>query len=95
MAEAPRRRIMVEIKIDADSWRDVRAAFRSFEADIVMHGKLSTNCISGGYSSGWILASSEDETITHESWEAELDAYLASLEDTHNGYDRRRTHRSP
>ncbi len=37
------------------------------------------NSISGGYSRGHIIVTSEDGSIDHDSWARELDAYLESL----------------
>lgn len=76
----PRRRIVVKIEIEADTWRDLRAAFRQLETSMVTNreGKLH-NHVSGGYSSGWIVAADEDDSITHESWAENLDAYLKTI----------------
>lgn len=82
MTKEPHRKIEVELKISADSWRDVQAAFNMLERDIAVSGQLSTSSISGGCSVGWILTSKVDENMTHEIWEGELEAYLADLRAT-------------
>ncbi|MBN9568724.1 MAG: hypothetical protein J0H79_14080 [Alphaproteobacteria bacterium] len=73
----PRRRIVMCAKIDADSWDDLYNHLRNLVAGIARDGKrLSKSSVSGGYSSGHIIVVSEDETVTHDKWAAELDAWL-------------------
>jgi len=64
----PRRRVVVKLQIGADSWDELRGIFRELETRLVVDGRLSATCISGGYSSGYIMESDEDESITHDSW---------------------------
>jgi hypothetical protein len=75
----PRRRIVVNLRIGADSWDELRGTFRELETQIAMYGKLSSNAVSGGYSSGYILDSNEDESITHDSWFEANEAYCNTL----------------
>jgi len=81
MGDAPRRRIEATIRISADSWSDMAGALHCLETEIARTGSLSTSSVSGGYSHGWIVETSEDETITHDTWVYSLNAYLAN-EDT-------------
>lgn len=72
----PRRRIAAKIEIEADSWRELRVALRQLETKMVEDGGKLHSHVSGGYSSGWIVTANEDESITHETWERDLDAHL-------------------
>lgn len=72
----PRRRIAAKIEIEADSWRELRVALRQLETKMVEDGGKLRSHVSGGYSSGWIVTANEDESITHETWERDLDAHL-------------------
>ena len=74
--DIPRRRVIVCAKIEGDSWDDIDRAFYQLRTEIAMSGCLSKSSVSGGYNSGWIITSDEDDTITHESWAADLNAYL-------------------
>lgn len=77
----PRRRIVADIKIEADSWDALEGHLRSLLTDMVIHERLPVSSISGGYSSGHIISVDEDETITHESWEVELEAFIKRLDE--------------
>lgn len=77
--KGPRRRVVVEMKIEGDDWSAIQGAFNSLATDIAMRDRLSSSVASGGYSSGYTLVSSEDESITHESWVMALEAYLTRL----------------
>lgn len=79
LARKPRRRIEATLRISADSWRDLQGALRCLETEIAQSGRLSASSVSGGYSFGWIVETSEDESITHDSWAAELHEYLDHL----------------
>lgn len=72
----PRRRIEATLRISADSWDDLAHALHQLRTEIAVDGCLSKSSVSGGYASGWIVETSEDESITHESWAASLDTYL-------------------
>lgn len=75
-AKAPRRRIVAHIKIEADSWDDLETHLSQLAMQIDAEGQLSPTSISGGYSSGHIITTSEDEYITHDSWAAALNVHL-------------------
>lgn len=84
---APRRRIEATIKIGADSWRDLQGALRCLETEVATDGRLSKWSVSGGFSFGWTVESSEDETITHDSWADANKAYCEALRETRDGVD--------
>lgn len=75
----PRRRVVVNLKIGTDDWQEIRHALRTIETEIALYGELSRNSVSGGVSSGWILTSDEDKTITHETYAAENLGYVQWL----------------
>lgn len=80
--EQPRRRVVFIAKIEADDWKTLQGDLRHLETEIASHGKLPVSSISGGYSSGHIIVTSEDGSITHDSWAAELNAHLEKLRET-------------
>lgn len=75
----PRRRVVVIMKLQADSWEEISHNLQHYRTEIARHGRLPANSVSGGYSSGHIIVSSEDGSITHDSWAKELDEYLEDL----------------
>lgn len=75
----PRRRVVMVAKLEADSWDDLHGALNSLSTEIAMHGRLSASSVSGGYSGGHIIVTSEDGDITHDSWAVELNRYLESM----------------
>lgn len=76
----PRRRIVFIAKIEADDWKGLQSDLRHLSEEIARHGKLSGSSVSGGYSSGHIIVTSEDGSIDHDSWAKELDEYLKALD---------------
>lgn len=88
--KAPRRRIVAHIKIEADSWDDLETHLSQLAMQIDVEGQLPPTSISGGYSSGHIITTSEDETITHDSWAADLEAYLKAERDRISKAERER-----
>lgn len=76
---APRRRIVMIAKIDADDWESLQGELLHLTRELARHGRLSPSSISGGYSTGHILVTSEDGSIDHDAWAAELDAYLKTI----------------
>lgn len=78
MADRPRRAIEITLKLGADDWNAVRGAINHLAYQVAADGTLG-NQVSGGYSSGWTLDVSE-APITHDEWEAALNAYLAELD---------------
>jgi hypothetical protein len=73
----PRRRIELKLTIGADNWDALRGALKSIQTEVAIHGRLSTSGVSGGYDSGWVYECSERPEITHDSWAADLNNYLA------------------
>ncbi|HEX5508445.1 MAG TPA: hypothetical protein VFX37_08065 [Pseudolabrys sp.] len=72
----PRRRIIFMAKIEADDWLRLEDELTHIATEIARHGKLPANSISGGYSCGHIIVTSEDGSIDHDGWAKELDTYL-------------------
>ena len=77
--EQPRRRIVVLAKFEADSWVALQGQLRSLDTEIAMSGGLSRSSISGGYSSGHIIVSSEDGSIDHDGWAIRLNEHLEAM----------------
>lgn len=73
-----RRKIVVTAKIEGDEWHDIAAAFKQLQTQIAIDGELSKTSVSGGYSSGWIVVSDIDGSMSHDKWAAELSAWLES-----------------
>ncbi|SDP39414.1 hypothetical protein SAMN04488061_2834 [Filomicrobium insigne] len=79
LGDGPRRRIVMIAKIDADDWDSLQVELLHLTRELARHGRLSTSSISGGYSTGHIIVTSEDGSIDHDSWAAELHAYLKTI----------------
>lgn len=76
MDRKPRRRIEMLAKVSADDWEALATHLYGLSVEISMNGKLSSRSISGGYSSGHIIITSEDGTIDHDSWANGLNEHL-------------------
>lgn len=72
----PRRRVVMMAKLEADDWRTLGDTLLYLADEIARYGKLSASSISGGYSSGHIIVTSEDGSIDHDSWAKKLNEYL-------------------
>lgn len=77
--KGPRRRVVAEIKVGADSWEDLRHELVHLATEIARHGNLSKWSVSGGYSCGHVITTSEDESVTHDSWAEANEAYVQTL----------------
>jgi hypothetical protein len=80
----PRRRVLLELKIGADS----RERLLDELADIERRLRMETlwgECVMGGWGSGWTLKVDEDPTITHESYFAAINADSANAKLSHSG----------
>ncbi len=77
--DAPRRRVVLDLKMEADSWADLQSGLEGLVHSLNRHGELSAACVSGGSSSGHYFTTNEDKSITHESWRVALDAHLERL----------------
>jgi hypothetical protein len=69
VAEYPRRRVQVTVKLGADSWRDAADALvdisrRMDEAGLA--GERNANMASGGTRSGYTMTGDEDESESDE-----------------------------
>lgn len=74
--QAPRRAVRLTLVMDADSRHDLASLLLSM-AEQIERGQITTG-VSGGYSSGSIYELTEDPTITHDDYFAQLQAYLAT-----------------
>lgn len=77
---APRRRVMFELKIGADSVKDLIRSLEQLIFDIA--NGAPPQSVSGSPHSGYNYTYSEDETITHESYHAQLRDYLNNRRET-------------
>ena len=77
--DGPRRRIVFLAKMEADDWDTLADQLDHLAREISRHGKLSATSISGGYSCGHIIVTSEDGSIDHDKWAAELNAHLQKI----------------
>lgn len=73
----PRRAFRLELKVEADSRKELIGFLRSFETSLHMD-QVSTGA-TGGYSSGAIYSLDVDETITHDDWARVNEAYVRWL----------------
>jgi hypothetical protein len=79
LTRPPRRRVVFIAKLQADDWKTLQHDLMHLATEISRHGCLSRSSVSGGYSSGHIIVTSEDGSIDHDSWAIELNRYLESL----------------
>lgn len=82
----PRRAHHLTLEVGADTYEDLIYALKQIIFDIERGSRQS---VSGGYSTGWILSYSTDETMTHDRYFALLDTYIAGTQNTDpaNGAD--------
>jgi len=90
--EKPRRRVEFGAKISADTWQDLKHALLHLATEIDRHGRLPANSVSGGYSTGHIIVTSEDGTIDHDSWYRDLSEYLEKVREAEALESREATH---
>lgn len=76
--KAPKRRIEMNLKVSADSIDELVSYLRNFAFEVSTGTRTG---VSGGYSTGAVYQIVEDESITHESWAANLEKYLAESSD--------------
>ena len=72
--QPPRRAYVFEIKIGADSRDDLIGVFRQLEYEL--YTSQLTEGVSGGYSSGYTYKLDVDESITHDTFVTNLNAWL-------------------
>lgn len=75
--EAPKRAVTVTLKIGADTRKDLVDSLFIIAHQMEREG--ITSCVSGSPSSGWIIETQIDETITHDAYFQRVDAYLAEM----------------
>lgn len=75
MTRKPRRRVVMCLKIEADTWERLSDELAHLSREVDRGGLRSTS-ISGGYSCGHIVVASEDGSMDHDHWFQELNAYL-------------------
>lgn len=76
--QAPRRRIEMTLKIDADSWGDARDALGYIERLLLQteaDGSTNIEYVGSGLTVGFVLKATEDRTITRGSYFQALRAY--------------------
>lgn len=76
-AGAPRRRVQINLNLGADTWDIAARTLDQIAFEIRRGNWRGPNGCSGGYDSGFTIESSEDESVTHESWYADLQSHLA------------------
>lgn len=76
----PVRRYEVGIRIGADSWEDVCAAVRHLLFIYESEGE-GHNLTSGGPTYGMIAIDEKNDSVTHDSYFAELDKWLEEHRD--------------
>lgn len=75
----PKRRIALTLSLEADSRAAAIDAIDQIVRELRM-GYLQSEACSGGYSSGYTLKIIEDETVTHDSYFAKLNAYIEQMD---------------
>jgi len=73
----PHRRYRFQLDLQADDLKSLVADMRHYTT-LLLQERITAGA-SGGYSSGASYALTIDEDMTHEKWEADLDAYLAQI----------------
>lgn len=75
MAEAPKRKVEIVLKIGADSRRDLASALYNLSIAVDRDEVNVGTGVSGGPNSGWMYDYREDG-LEHEEYFRQLDAYL-------------------
>lgn len=78
MTEKPKRRVEFKLEVSADSIDELVSYLRNLAFEIQRGTRTG---VSGGYSTGAVYQTVEDESITHESWEKVLNEYLDTLDE--------------
>jgi len=70
-----KRRHEVAIRIGADTWEDVCKSLQQilFSAEADGPGR---NAVSGSPSNGWVFVDETNPSVTHDSYFAEVDAWI-------------------
>lgn len=72
MPDELRRRLRLDLELDADSLDDLTAALRQIAYDVDRDGTTVGRRVAGGVSTGYVLNLSCDESVTAESYRAAL-----------------------
>lgn len=75
MAEAPKRKVEIVLKIGADSRRDLASALHNLSIAVDRNEVNVGTGASGGPCSGWVYDYREDG-LEHQEYFRQLDAYL-------------------
>lgn len=76
--ERPERKIVLDVKIQADSWEDIASVFEALSDRIDREGPI-TQLVSGGYSSGYSVTGKVNPEQTGENYRAQNDEYVKQL----------------
>lgn len=71
--EKPRRRWLLTLRLGADDLPEMIHALEQIALEMRM-GHLAGNSCSGGYGAGYTMKVTEDPTVTHDSYFAEINA---------------------
>lgn len=82
MATLPKRAYVLTLSIGADSRDDLIGALQQLEYEIA--AKKLTDGVTGGYSWGGSYKLEADETMTHDRYVSELNAYLEAKKEPPN-----------
>jgi hypothetical protein len=81
MANQPKRRIMLKLDLQADSWRELESAMR--QVDHRLFGEMDeegpVSVVSGGVGSGHILTVTVNRDQTAAGYHRDLAAYMAEV----------------
>jgi hypothetical protein len=71
----PRRRVLLTLKLGADNREEMIHALEQIALEM-RRGYLMGEAAGGGYSSGYWLKVTEDETVTHDTYFAAINAMI-------------------
>lgn len=78
----PTRRYKMTLVLGADDWQELCNALDQIHTDFILRREPITanyNGVSGGPASGWTIDIRVDDTMTHERYFEELNAYIERL----------------
>ncbi len=76
--DKPKRKVVIEAKIEADSWAEAADAFNAISERIDREGPI-TQLISGGWSSGYSVTGRESPQQTGDNYREQNAEYVARL----------------
>lgn len=79
MADQPKRRIVLNLDLQADSWQELEFAMRAVDHRLFgeMDGEGPVSVVSGGVGSGHILHVTVNRDQTAAGYQRDLAAYMA------------------